>query len=95
MPELILDPIGYFLIRINKIEIEIAFCKYEDIKFEKDKKLGKNKINKKFSSKEPKEILEWIKKNNLVSREDHLKYLEKELKKAKECIKENKEYVQD
>ena len=98
MSELILDPIGYFLIRINqeKNEIEIAFCKYEEIKFTNQKaKFGKNTINQTFISKNIEEILKWIKDNKLVSKEDHMNYLKKELKKAKECLKNKEKYIQD
>ncbi|MBS3151971.1 hypothetical protein J4230_01030 [Candidatus Woesearchaeota archaeon] len=98
MSELILDPVGYFLIRINqdKKEIEIAFCKYEEIKYTHSKaRFGKNIINKDFSSKNPEEILRWVKDNKLVSREDHVKYLEKELNRAKKCLENTEKYIQD
>jgi hypothetical protein len=36
MKELVLDPIGYFLIRIGDKEVEVAFCRYEDIKNTKE-----------------------------------------------------------
>lgn len=98
MKELILDPIGYFLIKINQEnkEIEIAFCKYKEIKFTHPKaRFGKNTISKTFSAKDPSNILGWIKDNKLCSREDHFNYLKKELKKAKECLEENIKYIQD
>ncbi len=98
MAELILDPIGYFLIRTNEKtkEIEIAFCIYKEIKFTHPKaRFGKNTIGKTFSSKNPEEILNWIKENNLCSREDHYNYLKRELKKAEKCLKNNVKYVQD
>ena len=98
MNELVLDPIGYFLIRINQEtrEIEVAFCKYEEIKFTHPKaRFGKNTINQTFNSKNVNEILNWIKENDLISREDHLKYMKKELKRAKECLENNTKYIQD
>jgi len=98
MTELILDPIGYFLIRANQEtkEIEVAFCKYEEIKFTHPKaRFGKNTINQTFNSKDPEKILEWIKENDLISREDHMNYMKKELKKAKECLEKEQKYTQD
>ncbi len=98
MAELILDPIGYFLIRANQEtkEIEVAFCKYEEIKFTHPKaRFGKNTINQESSSKNPEEILKWIKDNELISKEGHLDYIKRELKKAKECIEKNEKYIQD
>ncbi len=98
MSELILDPIGYFLIRINQEtkEIEVAFCKYKEIKFTHPRaRFGKNTINQTYSSRDINEILEWIKNNNLISKEDHLVYIKKELKKAKECLDKEIKYIQD
>ena len=97
MEELTLDPIGYFIIRVNnKKKIEIAFCKYEEIKFTHPKaRFGKNTVDKKFSAKNPEKILKWIKEKKLVSREDHLDYLKRELKRAKECLDKGEKYVQD
>ena len=98
MSELILDPIGYFLIRANQDskEIEVAFCKYGEIKFTHPKaRFGKNTINQTFNSKDPEKILEWIKSNELISKDDHLDYMKKELKKAKECLEKNQKYIQD
>ena len=98
MPELILDPVGYFLIKINQEtkEIEIAFCKYSEIKFTHLKaRFGKNTVNKTFSSKDPEKILKWIKDNALYSSQDHFDYIKKELKKAEECLEKGIKYVQD
>jgi|SRR3989344_2329889 len=98
MAELILDPVGYFLIRTNQDakEIEVAFCKYEEIKFTHHKaRFGKNTVNKTFSSKDPEEIIKWIKNNELYSKKEHLIYIKKELKRAKECLEKGIKYVQD
>lgn len=98
MSELILDPIGYFLIRVNHNtkEIEVAFCKYEEIKFTHPKaRFGKNTVNKTFSSQNINEILKWIKDNNLISKEDHFVYIKKEINRAKECLEKGIKYVQD
>ena len=98
MSELILDPIGYFLIRINQEtkEIEVAFCRYEEIKLTHPKaRFGKNTVNKTFSSSDTDRILKWIEENELISREDHFGYMKRELNKAKQCLKNNEKYVQD
>ena len=98
MAELKLDPIGYFLVRINRYrnEIEVAFCKCEEIKYSNPKaRFGKNTINKQFSSKNTKDIIKWIKDNELISLKEHLKYLEKELKKARKALENGEEYIQD
>ena len=98
MPELVLDPTGYFLIRANQEtkEIEVAFCKYEEIKFTHPKaRFGKNTVNQTFSSKNLKEILKWIKDSHLCTKEDHLEYMKKELNLAKECLEKGTKYIQD
>ena len=98
MSELQLDQKGYFLIRANQEtkEIEIAFCKYKEIKLTHPKaRFGKNTINKTFLSKDPEEILRWIKENKLYSREGHHEYIKRELYKAKECLKKGEKYIQD
>ena len=98
MAELVLDPVGYFLIRINQEtkELEVAFCKYEEIQYTNTKaKFGKNNINQTFSSISPEKILNWIEDNELVSKNDHLEYIKKELYRAKECIKNKEKYIQD
>ncbi len=98
MAELKLDPTGYFLIRLNNKtnKIEVAFCKYKEIKFTHPKaRFGKNTINKKFSSKHPEEILKWIKNKKLISQDSHYNYIKKELERAEECLKKGVKYVQD
>lgn len=89
MKSITLDPIGYFLIRINKNKIEIGFCRYKDMV------LGKsNKVLEKFKSESPKEIIAWAKENKLYSKNSHLTYLKKELSRAKSCINKKKKYIQ-
>lgn len=90
MKKLILDPIGYFLIRLHNEKIEVGFCKYKDMVPGKS-----NKVLKKFSSKDVNEILRWIEKKKLYSHLNHFEYLKKELNRAKECLDNNKKYVQE
>ena len=87
---LVLDPKGYFIIRIFEGKVEIGFCDYKDMVWAKS-----NKVLQKFSSKDVNEILEWVKKNKLYTRQDHYEYLERELKRARECLDSGEEYVQD
>lgn len=89
MKPLVLDPVGYFIIRTNKNKIEIGFCKYKDMV------LGKsNKVLKQFKSESPKDIMAWAKENKLYSKQSHLTYLKKELSRASDYIKKKKNYVQ-
>lgn len=87
--KIILDPIGYFLIRLHNEKIEVGFCKYKYMVLEKS-----NKVLKKFSSKDVNEILRWIEKKKLYSKKEHFEYLKKELNRAKECLISEKKYVQ-
>jgi len=79
------DPIGYFLIRINKEKqlIELGFCK-ED-----------NDIEIIITGKIPQEIYYTAIKKNLLSKTEHAAYLGKELEKAYLALKYDLDYVQD
>ena len=84
--EFVLDPKGYFLIRINKDmqTIEVAFCN------------ELNKILFKVVGKKPIDIYHTIfNKENLVIRLDHAAYLGRELQKAYIALKNSINYVQD
>ncbi|MBI2671676.1 ferredoxin [Candidatus Woesearchaeota archaeon] len=84
--EFILDPAGYFLIRINKEKqlIEIGFCN------------ERNKLILKITGKKPIEIYHTIiNKLNLPIRKDHCAYLGRELQKAYIALQNNLGYVQD
>jgi ferredoxin len=85
LEEFVMDPKGYFLIRIDtKTQlIEAAFC---------DKI---NHIKLRVFGKTPIDIYQTIIKNNLVSRFDHAAYLGRELQKAHIALKKNWPYVQD
>lgn len=81
----VLDPNGYFLIRINKEnqDIEVGFCKEG------------NKVLTKIVGKRPQEIYHAVIQKNLTTKPDHLAYLGKECQKAFIALKLNLEYVQD
>lgn len=81
----VLDPKGYFLIRINKKEnlIEVGHC------------LKNNEVVHLIKGKTPEEIMYKIIDCGFVSLLDHAAYLGKELQKAYLALKLNEEYVQD
>ena len=79
----VLDPTGYFLIRIKDNQLEIAHCK----------KVGV--IDRVITGNRPQEVYFTAIKEGLVSRLDHAAYLGKELQKAYDCLKAGREYVQD
>ena len=56
--------------------------------------LEKELNNKPFLT-DKKEIINWINNNSLISKEDHMEYMKREIKRALECIKTKKEYIQD
>ena|SRR3989338_4454942 len=84
--EFVIDPAGYFLIRINKEgkKIEVAFCN------------EKNKIKLITYGKKPIDIYQTILNKEKVNiRKDHAAYLGRELQKAYIALKKDLEYVQD
>ncbi len=84
--EFVLDPQGYFLIRVNveKKEIEAGFCN------------SKNNVVLKVTGKKPIDIYHVIAtKAKLSLRPEHYAYLGRELEKAHYCLVKNLVYVQD
>ncbi len=84
--EFVLDPAGYFLIRINKEKktIEVGFCN------------ERNKVILKVTGKKPIDIYQQIiNKESLNIRKDHCAYLGRELQKAYLALQVGIEYVQD
>tara|TARA_Y100001978_G_scaffold117988_1_gene105211 strand:+ start:433 stop:819 length:387 start_codon:yes stop_codon:yes gene_type:complete len=108
--DIVLDPYGYFIIKIDQIHKKIVVEHYLnniDTKgialdpltnkpIQCDKK-NQRKYNKIFEGKTAKEIgiLITEKNNNLISKSDHALYLGRELQKAEECLMKNNEYIQD
>lgn len=85
MKEFVLDPQGYFLIRIDKEKklIEIAHC-------------GKrNTVEVIVRGKKPIEIYQTAIKQGLITRMDHAAYLGRELQKAYIALQLGLEYIQD
>ena len=108
--DIILDPSGYFIIKINQIDKIIVVEHYlnnidskgialdpltnKPIKCDKQNKRQYNKLFKGNTAKEI-GILITEKNNNLISKLDHALYLGRELQKAEECLLKNNEYIQD
>ena len=108
--DIILDPFGYFIIKINEIDKIIVVEHYlnnidskgialdpltnKPIKCDKQ---NLRKYYKIFEGNTAKEIgiLITEKNNNLISKLDHALYLDRELQKAEECLLHNDKYIQD
>jgi ferredoxin len=84
--EFVLDPKGYFLIKLDREgkKIEVAFCEKP------------NEISLTVKGDNPLEIYQTIiNKEKLDIRKDHYAYLGRELQKAYTALREGVEYVQD
>jgi thymidylate synthase len=80
------DRAGYFIIAVDQKKQEIAVQHY----------LSDGRKSKyEFSGRDAKELYKKILQENLVSQLDHAAYLGSELTRAQECLKNNREYVQD
>lgn len=83
--EFVLDPKGYFLIRVDNLKklIEIGFC-------------GKrNTVEVKIFGNLPRDIYNTVAKEKLIDRPEHYAYLGRELQKAYIALKLGLKYVQD
>ncbi len=82
---LVLDPKGYFLIRLKREtkEIEVGFCRKGNV------------VEMILVGKSPKEIYDTLLRKKLVTRLGHAAYLGRELEKAFVALKLNLDYVQD
>ena len=108
--DIVLDPSGYFIIKIDQINKKIIVEHYlnnidrkgialdpltnKPIQCDKQNKRQYNKI---FEGNTAKEIgiLITEKNKNLISKYDHALYLGRELQKAEECLLKNSDYIQD
>lgn len=81
--EWVMDPAGYFLIRINEDKLEIGFCK------------EKNIILVKIIGDTAEEVYNTVLREKLTSDPSHLAYLGKELEKAEIARELGIAYVQD
>ena len=108
--DIVLDPSGYFIIKIDKINKKIVVEHYlnnidskgialdpkTNKPIECDKK-NKRDYNNVFEGNTAKEIGILIseKNNELISKLDHALYLGRELQKAEECLIKDDDYIQD
>jgi len=108
--EIDLDPLGYFIIKIDLISKRIIAEHYLnnidgagiaiDPITNKPIECGskeERKYNKLFSGNTAKEIgiLITEKEDSLISKFDHALYLGRELQRAEECLLKNIKYIQD
>ena len=105
-----LDPMGYFIIKVNLVENKIILEHYlnninkegyaidpetnETIKCDSKVKKICNEVFKGKSAKEI-GILITEDRDDLISRYDHALYLGRELQKAEECLYKQIPYIQD
>ena len=75
------DKNGYFLVRIKDNKIECGFVN------------SSHKMILELRGKDPDKIIKEIAKRKLVDLE-HMGYISQELQIAKDCLENNKEYVQ-
>ena len=108
--DIVLDPFGYFIIKIDQINKKIIVEHYlnninskgialdplTNKPIECDKK-NKREYNKIFEGNTAKEIgiLITEKNKNLISKLDHALYLGRELQKAEGCLLNDHGYIQD
>ncbi|MBI4151144.1 ferredoxin [Candidatus Woesearchaeota archaeon] len=83
--EFVLDPKGYFLIRIipEKQLIEIGFCG------------SRNTVEVKVTGAKPIDIYQTVLREHIIDRPDHAAYLGRELQKAYDALQLGIPYVQD
>ena len=107
---IVLDPSGYFIIKIDQINKKIVLEHYlnnidnkgialdpltnKPIECDKNNKRQYHEIFKGNTAKEI-GILITEKNNNLISKLDHALYLGRELQKAEECLLNDRDYIQD
>lgn len=93
--EWVLDPVGYFLIRVNreKKQIEVAFCPNQEAHHQG--KFAKNLVQTTIAGTHPQHIRYIIAKKGFISRLDHAMSIGEELEKAYIALKYNLKYVQD
>ncbi len=85
MKEFVLDPKGYFLIKIEPGDktIHVGFCTMKNI------------LKREIVGKKPLDIYQTIIREKIIDRPDHAAYLGRELQKAYIAVQKNIKYVQD
>jgi len=99
--DVILDPKGFFTIFVNRekgnIVVEHYSAEWDNRKYDGDWKkcMTNHKLDRIFVGKNAEELAHTILREGFVSRIEHAAYLGRELQKAEQALKENKEYEQD
>ncbi|MEW5759233.1 MAG: DUF4346 domain-containing protein [Candidatus Thermoplasmatota archaeon] len=91
--KLIYDPLGFFLIFIDRKKNEIILEHYKGIY--DGKKIVTGRLNKIIVGKNAEEICHTLARENIVSRIEHACYLGRELMKAEEALRKGERYEQD
>ncbi len=83
--EEVMDPVGYFLIRIIDGKLEVGLCSYDEV----------NVVKKRWIGDKPQDIYMRIAEDLPDIRKEHIAYLGKELARAWICMKTDVKYIQD
>ncbi|MBI4174274.1 MAG: hypothetical protein HY517_01405 [Candidatus Aenigmarchaeota archaeon] len=84
-PDEVMDPIGYFLIRVSGDKLEAGLCDYDNV----------NVIKKIWRGMKPQDLYQQIVADNPTIMQVHVGYLAKELTRAWICMKLGVKFVQD
>ena len=84
-PDEQMDPIGYFLIRVNEGKLEAGLCSYDMV----------NIIKKVWRGGKPQDVYQQIVTDMPEIMQVHVGYLSKELTRAWICMKLGVKFVQD
>ncbi len=81
----VMDPVGYFLIRVNNKDLEAGLCDYDKV----------NVIKRVWKGQKPQDVYQKIIADMPEIMREHCSYLAKELTRAWICMKLGVKYVQD
>ena len=90
--EVILDPNGFFVIEVDKKQIEIRVEYYSNVY--KNKRIVSGVIEKVFTGNKADSLCDTIIKNSPALLPEHYMYLGRELQRAQCALEKNKKYVQ-
>jgi len=90
--DVILDPSGFFVIELDRKNMEIRVEYYSNVY--KDKKIVSGVLEKVFTGKKADALSDTIIKNVPKLIPEHYIYLGRELQRAQCSLEENKKYVQ-
>ncbi len=90
--EVILDPNGFFVIEVDKKQIEIRVEYYSNVY--KNKRIVSGVLEKVFIGNKADSLCDTIIKNSPTLLPEHYMYLGRELQRAQCALEKNKKYVQ-